>query len=272
MEFKTIQGLDVPEIGLGTFKLIGKQCEQTVKKALQLGYRHIDTAQMYKNEIEVGRAIKSSRVEREEVFITTKLWHTNLDHDDVLTTAEDSLRSLETDYVDLLLIHWPNSQYDLNKTLEAMLILRDQGKVLNIGVSNFPMNLLKKANEEIGAPVFCNQVEYHPFLGQFDLLDYAAENDIMVTAYSPLAQGRVTEDPLLNKLAEKYGKTPAQIALRWLIEQEQVVAIPKASSTEHLEENMDVYDFHLEDDDFYAIDDLDKNNRLISPDFAPEWD
>ncbi|MFN1834320.1 aldo/keto reductase [Balneola sp. MJW-20] len=272
MKFKNIQGIDVPEIGLGTFKLIGKECEQVVKQALNMGYRHIDTAQMYRNEREVGNAIKSSHIKREEIFLTTKVWHTNLDYDDVLKSTEASLKELDTPYLDLLLIHWPDPDHDLEKTIEAMLSLRDQGKALNIGVANFPMKLLKEVNDEFGAPIFCNQVEYHALLGQFDLLEYAADNDIMVTAYSPLGQGNVTDHPLLNELAEKYGKTPAQIAIRWLIEQEQVVTIPKASSKEHLQQNMDVYDFALEDDDFFAIDDLDKTTRYVNPDFAPEWD
>ncbi|MTI87827.1 MAG: aldo/keto reductase [Balneolaceae bacterium] len=272
MQFKTIQGVKVPEIGLGTHRLIGNECEKTVRTALNLGYRHIDTAQMYKNEREIGSAIQRSHIDREELFITTKVWHTNLEHDDLLKITETSLSEMDTPYVDLLLIHWPNSDYNVEKTLEAMLLLRDQGKALSIGVSNFPMKLLKEVNEELGAPIFCNQVEYHPFLGQLDLLDYAAERDILVTAYCPLAQGKVAEEPLLQKLGEKYGKTPAQIALRWLIEQEQVAAIPKASTEEHLKENMDIYDFMLEDDDFYAIDDLDESLRIINPDFAPNWD
>lgn len=272
MQFKTIQGVEVPEIGLGTHRLIGTEGEKSVRTALNLGYRHIDTSQMYKNEREIGQAIQRSHVKREELFITTKVWHTNLEKDDVLKTTENSLRELDTPYIDLLLIHWPNPEYDVEKTLEAFLSLRDQGKALNIGVSNFPMKELKEVNEELGAPIFCNQVEYHPFLGQFDLLDYAAEHDIMVTAYSPLAQGKVMKDDLLKELGEKYGKTPAQIALRWLIEQEQVVCIPKASSREHLEQNIDIYDFTLDDDDFYAIDDLDKSHRIIDPDFAPKWD
>ena len=183
------------------------------------------------------------------------------------------MNSLDMEYVDLLLIHWPNPDVSLRETIDALLVLRDQGKALNIGVSNFPTKLLKEAIEDLSAPIFCNQVEYHPFLGQFELLDYAAENDLMLTAYSPLAHGKVAEDALLVKLAEKYGKTPAQVALRWLIEQEQVIAIPKSASEERIKENIDLYDFALEDDDFDAIDDLDKTNRLINPEgLAPEWD
>ena len=272
MNSKTIQGVDVPEIGLGTFKLIGKTCEQVVKMALNMGYRHIDTAQVYKNEREVGNAIKAAHIDRDELFITTKVDRINLDADKLLKSTERSLQELDVPYVDLLLIHWPNPDFELEKAVEAMLTLRDHGKALNIGVSNFPMSLLQEVNDEMAAPIFANQVEYHPLLGQFDLLDYAAENDLMVTAYSPLGQGKMLENELLINLGEKYGKSPAQIALRWLIEQEQVTVIPKASSREHLEENLDIYDFVLEDDDFYAIDDLPKDHRIVNPDFAPEWD
>ena len=272
MQFKNIQGIDVPEIGLGTYKLIGKAGEQIIKMALSMGYRHLDTAQDYKNETEVGNAIKQSHVKRDELFVTTKVDRNNLEPEKLLKKSEQSLLDLDLEYVDLLLIHWPNDEVDIEQTMEAMLSFRDQGKALNIGVSNFPMKLLKEVNEEFAAPIFCNQVEYHPLLGQFDLLDYASENDLMVTAYSPLGQGSIVDNPLLMNLGEKYGKTSAQIALRWLVEQEQVVTIPKASSKEHLEQNIDIYDFSLDDEDFYAIDDLDKTHRIINPDFAPDWD
>lgn len=272
MQYKNVQGIDIPEIGLGTYKLHDRECSNAVRMALDLGYRHIDTAQMYKNEREIGEALSVSNVPREEIFLTTKIWHTNLDHEDVLQTTEETLRNLDTPYVDALLIHWPNDQYDLRKTIEAMLVLRDQGKAMNIGVSNFPLSMLKEVNEEIRAPIFCNQVEFHPFLDQLDLLDYAIENDILLTAYSPLAQGNVMEDEVLQEIAETHGKTPAQISLRWLIEQENVVAIPKASSKEHLQANIDIFDFELSDDEFDRIDHLQKKERLVNPSFAPKWD
>ena len=271
MQYKNIQGIEVPEIGLGTYKLHDRECEFTVREALDVGYRHIDTAQMYKNEREVGEAINVSTVDRSDVFLTTKIWHTNLEADDVLQSTEESLRNLQTPYVDLLLIHWPNEKYDLRDSIEAMLTLRDQGKAMNIGVSNFPLPLLKKANDEIRAPIFCDQVEFHPYLDQLDLLDYALDNDIMITAYAPLAQGRTARDPELQEIGEKYGKLPTQVALRWLIEQENVVAIPKASTSEHLQSNIDIFDFELSDEDFERIDNLDKTKRLVNPSFAPDW-
>ncbi len=272
MQYKNIQGVEVPEIGLGTYKLHDRECSNAVRMALDLGYRHIDTAQMYKNEREIGEAIGVSNVSREDIFLTTKIWHTNLDSEDVLQTTEESLRNMDTPYVDLLLIHWPNDQYDLRATIEAMLVLRDQGKALNIGVSNFPLSLLKKVNDEIRAPIFCDQVEFHPFIDQLDLLDYAIEKDILLTAYSPLAQGKVEEHDELRKIAESYGKSPSQLALRWLIEQENVVAIPKATSREHLEANIDIFDFQLTDEHFERIDQFNKETRLVNPSFAPRWD
>jgi len=272
MNSKTIQGVDVPEIGLGTYKLIGKAGDQAIKTALGIGYRHIDTAQDYKNEKMVGTAIKQSGVEREEVFVTTKIDRMNLEPTKLLMSAEQSLLDLQMDFVDLLLIHWPNPDVEIQSTLEAMFTLKEQGRALQIGVSNFPMGLLAEVVDDLHAPIFCNQVEYHSLLGQFDLLDYASEHDFLVTAYSPLGQGQILDNPLLLEIGKKYKKSAAQIALRWLVEQEQVVAIPKATSQAHLEENLDIYDFELEDDDFYAIDDLDKSYRIVNPGFAPDWE
>jgi 2,5-diketo-D-gluconate reductase B len=272
MQYKTVQGVDVPEIGLGTYRLYGKECKQSVSNAIDIGYRHIDTAQIYKNEKEVGDAIYTSSIDREELFLTTKVWHTNLDHDDVLHSVEESLHLLRTPYIDLLLIHWPNPQFSLQQTFEAMMALRDQGKVLNIGISNFPPGLTKEVIQDLRIPILTNQVEFHPFLGQFDLLDLTYDHDFLLTAYSPLAQGEVMEDETLIEIAEEYGKTPAQISLRWLIEQENVVVIPKATSRNHLENNLDIYDFELSDDHFERIDNLEKQRRIVNPTFAPDWD
>lgn len=272
MALKNIQGIDVPEIGIGTYRLHDDKCKNAVRTALDIGYRHIDTAQMYKNERVIGEALGISNVDREDIFLTTKIWHTNLDPEDVLQTTEESLRNLNTGYVDLLLIHWPNEQYKLEKTIEAMLVLRDQGKAMNIGVSNFPLPMLKEVNDELRAPIFCEQIEFHPFIDQLDILDYAIEKDIMLTAYAPLAQGKAVNSEELAEIGASYGKSAAQIALRWLIEQENVVAIPKGSSREHIEENFDIFDFHLSDEDFQHIDDLRKTGRLVNPSFAPDWD
>lgn len=271
MQHKIIQGVEVPEIGLGTYQMHGVECQDTVVQALDLGYRHIDTAQIYENEREIGEAINISTVDREEIFLATKVWRTNLAHDDVIRSTEESLKHLDTPYVDLLMIHWNNDMYDLRKTLEAFLLLRDQGKAMNIGVCNFTLPLLKKAMEEIRAPLFCNQVEFHAQLGQFDLLEYALDNDLAITAYSPLGQGELVDNNVLAEIGEKYDKSASQIALRWLIEQQNVITIPKASSEEHLKQNIDIFDFQLTDEEFQRIDQMPKDRRIIDPSFAPDW-
>ncbi|MEO1023016.1 MAG: aldo/keto reductase [Bacteroidota bacterium] len=272
MNSKIIQETEVPELGLSTFKLFGKECTLVIQKAIELGFRHFDLAQDHKNERDVGEAIRKTRLPREQLFITTKLWHTNLEEDRVIASTEHALSEMELDYMDLLLIHWPNPEVELRETVEAMLSLRDQGKVLHIGASNFTMDLMSEFNEEIGAPVFCNQIEYHPFIGPFDMLDYASVHDIMLGAYLPTAGGKIAHNDLIQHIAKKYGKSPAQIALRWLIEQEQVIAIPTFSDLQELEEYVQIYDFQLEDEDFYAIDDLEKSIRINNPEFAPDWD
>ncbi len=272
MQVKEIQGVGVPEIGLGTYKLFGKECRRVVRTALDLGYRHIDTAQIYENEMEIGRAIRESDADREELFLTTKVWHTHLHHDDVLQSVEEILAALDTSYVDLLLIHWPNPQVPLEETFEAMMILRDQGKALNLGVSNFTLPMMKRVIEEMQIPIFCNQVEFHPYLVPFDLLEYSYEREFLVTAYCPLARGKVLEDPVIQEIARHHGKSPSQVALRWLIEQENVAAIPKSTSASHLESNLNLYDFELSDEHFQMIDELERGDRLVNPVFAPDWD
>jgi len=272
MQNKEIQGIEIPEVGLGTYQMHGQQCVDSILYALDIGYRHIDTAQIYENEREVGEAMSISTVDRNDIFLTTKIWRTNLEYDDVLVSTEESLKQLDTPYVDLLLIHWPNDQVDLRRTLEAMLVLRDQGKAMNIGVCNFPIALLTKAVEEIRAPIFCNQIEFHAHLDQLKQLDYAIDHDLLITAYSPLAQGALIGNPVLEEIGANHDKSSAQVALRWLIEQESVVTIPKASSKEHLEENINIFDFELTDDEFEKINEMENNKRIINPSFAPAWD
>lgn len=265
-----IQGARVPVLGLGTWQLEGRSCLRAVEEALGLGYRHVDTAQMYGNEAEVGRALRASGVPREEVFLTTKVWRDNLDRGSVLRTTRESLQRLATDYVDLLLIHWPNPAVPLEETLGAFRELQEEGRTRHVGVSNFPPSLLRRALEL--APVLCNQVEYHPFLGQRPLLDLARRHGILITAYSPLARGEVSRDPVLQEIGRQHGKTPSQVALRWLVQQERVAAIPKASSPEHLRANLEVFDFVLSDEEMRRIHALDRGRRLIDPGIAPDWE
>jgi 2,5-diketo-D-gluconate reductase B len=265
-----IQGIEIPKLGFGTWLLEGRACVQSVRDALELGYRHIDTARAYGNEAQVGKALGRSGVDRGEIFLTTKLWYDTLRAGDVREQAEGSLRDLGTDYVDLLLIHWPNAAVPLAETLGAMGELRDEGKARRLGVSNFPSGLVREALEL--APIVCNQVEYHPYLGQPALLALAREHALMLTAYAPLAHGRALRDPVLREIGEAHGKTPGQVALRWLLDQPQVAAVPKASSHEHRAENLDVYDFELSDDERGRIAGLERGLRTVDPSWSPAWD
>ncbi len=302
MRHQTIQGDDVPALGLGTYQLKGDTCREAVRHALNIGYRHIDTAEMYGNEAAVGQGVQDADIDRDTVFLTTKVWHTHLAPADVRAAAESSLRKLQTDYVDLLLIHWPNASVPLEATLDAFLDLQAKGTTRHIGVSNFPPALFRRALDH--APLFCNQVEYHPFLGQEPLLEIARERDVLLTAYSPLAQGDVlrrdvsprralkalrrngspstriveaaqnllgTGPSVLKSLGERYGKSPAQIALRWLVQQDHVAAIPKAASARHRTANFEVFDFALTEAEMRLIHGLAQGDRHVDPHFAPNW-
>lgn len=247
----TIRETNVPALGLGTWRLWGNDCVGAVEDALAIGYRHIDTAQMYDNEKEVGEGIRRSGVAREDIFVVTKLWSSNLAPRDVRRSMEKSLKDLRAEYVDLLLIHWPNERVPLEHTLDAMLELQEEGKTRFIGVSNFPPELFQKALDH--ASVACNQVEYHPFMSQARLAKMARENDAMLTAYSPLAKGRVIGNGILREIAAAHGKNTAQVVLRWLVQQDNVSAIPKASSGEHRRSNFDIFDFELSSEEMDRI-------------------
>ena len=265
-----VQGVSVPRLGFGTWQIEGPDATEAVRDALEIGYRQIDTARAYGNEAEVGEGIAQSGVDRGEIFLTTKIFPGDFEPDALKAAAEDSLHSLRTDYLDLLLLHWPDDSVPLEQTLAAMVALREAGRIRNLGVSNFPAGLLAQALEH--APVFCDQVEYHPFLGQGRLLELARERDLLVTAYSPLAHGRVPDDATLAEIGEAHGKTAGQVALRWLLDQPAVSPIPKASSHERRVENFEVFDFALSDDERARIDGLPKDDRQIDPDFGPDWD
>jgi len=243
---------------------------EAVRDALEIGYRHIDTARAYGNEREIGRAIADSEVDRAEVFLTTKLWYTRLRAAEVREQLEDSLHDLGTDYVDLLLVHWPNASVPVAETLGAMSQLRDAGKVRHLGVSNFPSALAREALEL--APIITDQVEYHPYLGQPELLALARERDLMLTAYSPLAHGALLDDPVLRGIAGALGKSPGQVALRWLLHQPQVAVLPKAAAHANRAANFDVFGFELDDEQRGAIAALERGERTANPSWAPEWD
>ena len=262
----------MPVLGVGTFQLKGETCQQAVKTALSLGYRHVDTARMYENESQVADGIRASGVPREEIFLTTKLQLGKLDPDGVRQSCENSLRELNTPYVDLLLIHWPDGAVPLEDTLGAMATLKKEGKIRDLGVSNFTTTWLQKALAATDEPIFCNQIEYHPYIRQGPPMQICRENGIAVVAYSPLARGRVAKDQQLQEIGKKHNKTAVQVALRWIVRQQGVAAIPKGSSTEHLRENLDIFDFELDEEDIAAIGSGKHDTRLINPDFAPLWD
>jgi 2,5-diketo-D-gluconate reductase B len=253
MERVTAQGVEVPTLGLGTWRLTGEECRRSVETALELGYRHLDTAQAYGNEREVGTAIRASEVPREEVFLVTKLHARNRSYDAVLRSVDESLSRLDTSYVDLLLIHSPNAPVvgpPHSETLAAMHELRERGKVRHVGVSNFSLDQLDDARQY--GPVLTNQVQFNPYWDQQTLLDYCDIHDVLLTAYSPLAHGGVLDDPVLREVGERHGKSPAQVAIRWCL-QHGTAVIPKATSRAHLAANLDVFDFELSDGELARI-------------------
>jgi 2,5-diketo-D-gluconate reductase B len=259
----------LPLLGLGTWDLRGSECVRAVRDALEIGYRHVDTAQMYENEREVGRGLEESGVDRAHIFVTTKLWPNNLTRKKVASSFDASLKRLGTDYVDLLLIHWPNPDVPLEETLGAMTRLRESGKARAIGVSNFPVALWTRALEL--APVRVNQVELHPFLDQSALLQLARERDLQLVAYTPIAKGKVASEPVIVEIAHAHDRTPVQVTLRWLVQQ-GIAAIPKAARRDHLEENFGIFDFELTDAELDAITSLGRRQRLVDPGWAPDWD
>jgi diketogulonate reductase-like aldo/keto reductase len=260
----------IPELGFGTWRLSGRACEDAVADALAAGYRHIDTAAMYDNEEDVGRGLRAAGVDRADVWVTTKVWTDAMEPEPLRASLERSLRRLELDHVDLLLIHWPSREVPLERTLAAMTALREAGRTREIGVSNFPSALFQEALDL--APVIVNQVEYHPFLSADAVLEVCEQHDVELTAYRPLAKGKVADEPVIREIAEAHGKTPAQAALRWLIEQPRVSAVPKASSPGRRRENLDVFDFELSPEEHARIDALPKGRREVNVAWAPEWD
>ncbi len=270
----TAQDTQIPALGFGTYKLTGDACQTAVSKALEVGYRHIDTAQFYNNEADIGTAIAASGVKRKDIFLTTKIWPDNAAEGKLQKSFDESLKKLKTDYVDLLLIHWPSSPAPFAEQMKALQSVKDAGKAKLIGISNYTIPQMKEVVEKIGAPLAANQVEYHPYLSQKPLLDYIRAHGMFLTAYCPLAQGKIAGDPVLGKIAKAHGKTTGQVALRWLIQQERVAAIPKAGSEKHIRENFDIFDFALSDGEMNEIFALARpDGRIVNPaGIAPKWD
>jgi 2,5-diketo-D-gluconate reductase B len=260
---------DIPALGLGTWENTDPDaCAGAVETALEMGYRHVDTAQAYGNEGDVGRGIAAADVDREDVFLATKVWIDNLAHDDVLETTRESLEKLGVDAVDLLYVHWPAGAYDPEGTLPAFQQLYDEGTIDRIGVSNFEPRHLDRAREILDAPIAANQVEMHPLLQQEDLREYMADTEIELVAYSPLARGAVFDVPEIRDVAEKHDVSEAQVSLAWL-DEKGVVAIPKATSEAHIRDNWESRRLDLDAEDVAKIDSIEREQREVDPSFGP---
>jgi 2,5-diketo-D-gluconate reductase B len=266
------QGIALPKLGLGTWRLAGDSGRAAVESALAFGYRHIDTAEMYGNEAEVGAALAGSGISRAEMHVTTKVWPDHLAPDALNRAFDESLKKLRLEHVDLYLIHWPARGMNLGATLAAMLKLKEAGRIRAIGVANFNTALLRAAVEEVGAPIACNQVEYHALLSQAKLLGYMRAHQIPLVAYTPLAKGKLAQNPVLQKIGQKHGASAVQVGLKWLLDQDIVCAIPKAARRESQRANLDALKIMLDDADRAAIAGLPKNERCVISGNAPEWD
>lgn len=272
MEVLHTQGINLPRLGLGTFRMQGDVCRAAVESALGLGYRHIDTAEMYANEEAIGAAIAASNVARKDLHVTTKVWHENLAPDSIRRAFDTSLRKLRLDHVDLYLVHWPSASMNLPAVFETLLKLKEEGRTRAIGVANFTTALLKTVVEDIKAPIACNQIEYHVMLDQTKVKKYLDSKSIPLVAYCPLAQGRAASDQTLAAIGRKHGASAAQVALKWLLDQYGVAAIPKASRAESQKANLEALNIGLDDEDLKAIAGLPKDKRFVNPGFAPAWD
>jgi diketogulonate reductase-like aldo/keto reductase len=237
-------GARIPLIGLGTWDLRGRTCARMVEEAIRIGYRHIDTAAMYGNEEEVGQGLRTSGVPRDDVFITTKVWSSNLRARDFERSTRESLDKLKLPTVDLLLIHWPNPSIPLKETIGALCKMKREGLTRHVGVSNFTVALVEEAVKLATEPLVNNQIECHPYFDQTKVIAISRERGLSVTAYSPVARGRVQADAVLTRIGKAHGKTAAQVCLRYLVQQDLIV-IPKTSRPERLKENFAIFDFKL---------------------------
>lgn len=250
-KYLSVFGTKIPVVGLGTWNMSGKTCIDSVRNAIEIGYRHIDTAHMYHNEKEVGEGIRQSRIPREEIFLTTKISPAMLRPDLIEKAVNESIEKLKTSYIDLLLIHWPVPRMDLRGCLDEMQGIKKTGVVKHLGVSNFNPQLFTQAISL--APIICNQLEFTPYHTDFANLAIAQKKNLMITAYSPLVKGYIKNDFVLKEIGKKYNKTAAQVALRWLIQLGNVSVIPKSSNEKHQKENIDIFDFELNTEEVIEI-------------------
>lgn len=267
--------MSIPALGLGTFRLKGQVVIDSVRNALELGYRAIDTAQIYGNEAEIGQAIAESGVSRQDLFITTKIWIENLSADTLIPSLRESLSKLRTDHVDLTLIHWPSPKgaVPVAEFMTALAEARAQGLTRQIGVSNFTVDLLEQAIAVVGADVIAtNQIELHPYLQNRTLVDFARSKGIQITSYMTLGYGKTLQDPVIQQIAKHHQATPAQVALAWAMQLGYAV-IPSSTRRENLEGNLKATALHLSAEDMAQIAALERGERLVDPEgLAPAWD
>jgi 2,5-diketo-D-gluconate reductase B len=272
MQIVEANGARIPAIGFGTWQINGAAGTRIMEQALRLGYRHLDTAQAYDNEREVGEALRASGVKREDVFVTTKVWHTHLAPHELERSVKESLAKLRLTQVDLLLVHWPNPQVPLAETMGAMCKMKQVGYARHIGVSNFTVAMIDEAVRLSREPLVTNQIEWHPFVDESKVVAACRRNSLAVTAYCPIARGRTVGDPVLEGIGKRHGKTASQVSLRWLVQQGAIV-IPRTSKVERLSENMAIFDFELTPQEMDDIRELaNPRGRVVNVGFAPKWD
>ncbi|MCD6252461.1 MAG: aldo/keto reductase [Psychrobacter sp.] len=273
---RTAGQANIPVLGLGTWQSTGQDCVDVVKKALEMGYEHIDTAQAYDNEKEVGQGIKQSGVARDKFFLTTKIFPDDMKFqpEKLAAAAKRSLENLDTDYVDLLLLHWPDDRVPLSETMPALCELQKQGLTRHIGVSNFNIANIIEAKKHADVPIVVNQVEFHPFIKQNTLQTFLNNHHILLEAYSPLARGDVFDNDIIKEIADKHKVTPAQISLAWILSDKHRVAIPKTSNPDHLQGNLDAVNVELSAEELDKIGGLARSDgrKIEHPDYSPVWD
>ncbi len=273
---RTAGQANIPVLGLGTWQSTGQNCIEVVSQALQMGYEHIDTAQAYGNEKEVGQGIKQSGIHRDKFFLTTKIFPDDMkfEPEKLIAAAKRSLENLDTNYVDLLLLHWPDDRVPLSETIAALCELQKQGLTRHIGVSNFNIAHLIEADKYADVPIVVNQVEFHPFIKQDSLQAFMNNHHILLEAYSPLARGDVFDNDIIKQIASDHNVTPAQISLAWILSDKNRVAIPKTSNSKHLQGNLDAMKVTLSTDELQQIAGLARSNgrKIEHPDYTPEWD
>ena len=273
---RTAGQANIPVLGLGTWQSTGQDCIDVVSQGLKMGYEHIDTAQAYDNEKEVGKGIKQSGVARDKFFLTTKIFPDDMkfEPEKLIAAAKRSLENLDTDYVDLLLLHWPDDRVPLSETMPALCELQKQGLTRNIGVSNFNIANIIEAKRYANVPIVVNQVEFHPFIKQKTLQTFLNNHHVLLEAYSPLARGDVFDNKIIKDIADKHGITPAQVSLAWILSDKHRIAIPKTSNPEHLQGNLDAVKVTLSEDELEKIGSLARSDgrKIKHPDYSPEWD